>query len=278
MRYLRVESVSELLDALSEDGAVVLAGGTDLWVKLRAGLISPDLLVDITDLKGLRSVSEVDGHVEIGAATPEEDLLASDEIRERLPLLTEVLRHLGAVQIRNRGTLGGNLVNASPAADGAIPLLLYGAELVLTSPSGDRVLPLDRFLVGPGATALKHGEFLRSIRVPIPERPFVSFFHKVGKRRALTISIASVGALFHVEDGTVRAARIAAGSVAPVPLRLRRVEELVLSAPMNDRTIEEAKRLARDSVSPIDDVRASAEYRRTVVADLVAEALRSVVD
>jgi len=275
VRYVRVASVPDLLEALRDDGAAVLAGGTDLLVKMHAGLLSADLLVDISDLAALRGVSETAGRIEIKAATPAEDLIASELIRERLPMLATVLRRLGSVQIRNRGTLGGNLVNASPAADGAVALLLYDAEVVLTGPSGDRVLPVEEFLVGPGRTSLERGEFVREIRVPAPERTLLGFFHKVGKRRAMTIAIASVGALLEIENGRIREARIAAGSVAPVPLRLRRVEDRLHSADLTDETIEAAKRLAATSVSPIDDVRASAAYRRAVVGDLVARALRS---
>ena len=275
MRYIRVETVPEILDALREDGARLLAGGTDLIVKIRSGLAAPTILIDISDVECLQGISEANGVIEIGAATPEEDLLCSALLRERLPLLTEVLGALGSMQIRNRGTLGGNLVNASPAADGAVPLLLYDAEVLLTSAAGDRTLPVETFLLGPGQTALESGEFVRAIRAPIPDRPFQRFFHKVGKRRALTIAIASVAALIHTEDNRVVEARFAAGSVAPVPLRLRRLEDRLRSAHLDGETLAESAHLAAESVSPISDVRASAEYRSSVVGDLVARALRS---
>ena len=275
MRYVRVDSVDAMLEALGEDGATLLAGGTDLVVKMRAGLVAPDLLVDISDLNALRGVSENGPTIEIGAATPEEDLLASSIVQEHLPLLAQVLAVLGSVQIRHRGTLGGNLVNASPAADSAVPLLLYNAEVVLTGRTGDRVLPVNAFLLGPGKTALAPGEFVRAVRIPRPERGFLSFFHKVGKRRALTISIASVGALVCAEGSRIVEARIAAGSIAPVPLRLRSVETLVRGVDVTERLIEAARRAAIAAVSPISDIRASADYRREVTGGLVARALRT---
>ena len=275
MRYLRVGNVEELLVSLREDRAVILAGGTDLLVKIRSGLVAPEILVDISDLETLRGISDVDGVIEVGAVTPEEDLLSSRILRDRLPLLARVLEVLGSVQIRNRGTLGGNLVNASPAADSAVPLLLYDGDVVLRSEDGERTLPVESFFLGPGRTALRPGEFVRTLRVPVPERPFIPFFHKIGKRRALTIAIASVGALLHVESGRVVEARFAAGSVAPVPLRLRQVEKHLRDASLSEETIDEARRIAMESVFPIDDVRASAEYRRAVVGELVARALRS---
>lgn len=275
MRYLRVGGITELLEGLREDGSAILAGGTDLLVKMRSGLVSPKLLLDISDLESLQGVSADDGVLEIGAAAREEDLIASQMLGDRLPLLQRALRSLGSVQIRNRGTLGGNLVNASPAADTAIPLLLYDAAVVLQSLARERVLPVEEFLLGPGKTALEPGEFVRALRIPLPDRPFATFFHKVGKRQALTIAIASVGALLDVDGGTVREIRLAAGSVAPVPMRLRRAEEFLRSIELTEAAIDEAKRIAADSVSPIDDIRASAEYRRAVVGDLVARALRS---
>jgi len=277
VRYVRVDSIPEILNALCEDGARLLAGGTDLIVKMRSGLAAPTVLIDISDVECLRGVSETDGVVEIGAATPEEDLLASALLRERLPLLAKVLGALGSVQIRNRGTLGGNLVNASPAADGAVPLLLYDAEVLLTSRNGDRVLSVESFLRGPGQTALEEFEFVRAVRLPIPDRPFQPFFHKVGRRRALTIAIASVGALIHIEDNRVMETRFAAGSVAPVPLRLRRLEDRLRGAPLSESMLAECAPLAAESVSPISDVRASAEYRRAVVGGLVMRALRSTL-
>ena len=275
MRFVRVKSLSEALEHLQHDGAQPLAGGTDLIVKMRSGLLSPTLLVDIADVEALRGVTEEEGVIEIGAATPEEDLLASPVLRRHLPLLTMALRVLGSVQIRTRGTLGGNLVNASPAADSAIPLLLYDAEVRLVGADGERALPVERLLLGPGKVDLRPGELVRALRVPLPSEQFTPFFHKVGKRRALTIAIASVGGLVRLDAGSVIEARFAAGSVAPVPVRLRSVEEALRGAPIDDATIGNAEEIAKDSVSPITDVRATADYRRNVVGELTARALRA---
>ena len=158
MRYRRVADEAELLAALAEPGSAILAGGTDLLVKMRGGLIRPEVLVDVARVPSLRGIRPGGSAIEIGAAVPESEVLASPDVRERLPLLAEAVRCLGSVQIRNRGTLGGNLANASPAADSAVPLLLYDAELDLVGPSGERSVPLERFLLGPGATALAPGD------------------------------------------------------------------------------------------------------------------------
>lgn len=274
MRYQRVSDEAELLAALTEPAAAILSGGTDLLVKLRSGIVSPELLIDVGRIPTLLGIRRSDSAIEIGAAVPESEILSAPVVRNTLPLLATALRTLGSIQIRNRGTLGGNLVNASPAADSAIPLLLYEAELDLVGPDGQRTVPLDGFFAGPGTTALDRREFVRSVRIPIPAVEYRTFYHKVGKRRALTIAIASLGALLRVEDGRVDETRFAAGSVAPTPVRLRAVEERLQDAELTEDVIEEARRLAISGVSPISDVRATATYRSEVIGDLVARALR----
>ena len=276
-QYLKVNSTEELLAHLGQPGAMILCGGTDLLVKMRSGFVSPTLLLDISELASLREIRKTDGRIEIGAVVTESELLASDVIKEYLPLLSIVLSKLGAVQIRNRGTLGGNVVNASPAADSAIPLLLYEAEVILERSQGERRLPLETFFLGPGKTALAKGEFLRALSIPVPNVQFTPFFHKVGRRRALTIAIASLGALLRVQDKEIEEIRLAAGSVAPTPLRLRQVETRLNGERLTESLIAEARDLAAHSVFPIDDIRASADYRRAVIGDLLARFLEEAM-
>ena len=275
MRYRSVADEAELLALLKEPGAAILSGGTDLLVKIRSGLANPDLLLDVGRIPTLQGIRRTETAIEIGATVTESEILASPVVSEAFPALEAALRQLGSIQIRNRGTLAGNLVNASPAADSAVPLLLYDAEIELVGRHGERILPVEGFLLGPGRTALESGEFVRTIRIPIPESGLRAFYHKVGKRRALTIAIASLGTLVRVVDGRIVDARFAAGSVAPTPVRLRAVEEYVRGPALTEASIEEAARLAAQAVSPISDVRASAEYRSEVIAELVARALRA---
>jgi CO/xanthine dehydrogenase FAD-binding subunit len=274
VRYQRVGDEAELTAALSDPTAAILSGGTDLLVKIRGRLASPDLLIDVSRVPTLHGIRRIDSAIEVGAAVPENEILASPIVRDALPLLDTALRTLGSIQIRNRGTLGGNLVNASPAADGAIPLLLYDAELDLVGSEGQRTVAVDGFFLGPGRAALGRGEFVRTVRIPIPEAEHRAFYHKVGKRRALTIAIASLGALIRVERGHIAEARFAAGSVAPTPVRLRAVEDRLQGSPLTEDLIEEARFLAMGGISPITDIRATAEYRFEVIGDLVARALR----
>ncbi len=272
--YVKIKEVSELLAHIEEPGARILCGGTDLVVKMRSGTIDPQVLLDISDTQALRGIRKVDGRIEIRAATTVSEIIADPAVLEKLPLLSTVLRTLGSTQIRNRATLGGNLVNASPAADSAIPLLLYGAEVIVTSAERERRIPVEEFLMAPGKTALANGEFVQGVSIPIPSVKFSPFFHKVGRRKAMIIAIASLGALMNVEDDKIHDIRLAAGSVAPRPIRLHKLEDDLRGQEITPQLIEQAKEAATTAVSPIDDVRASAEYRREVIGELVARVLR----
>ena len=277
MRFQRVTSERELLDGLSRPETAIVCGGTDLLVKMRAGVVRPQMLLDVAHLDSMHGISLHDGVLDIGAATPEAELLRSPVVADRAPLLTAALRSLGSVQIRNRGSLGGNLVNASPAADSAVPLLLYDAKLQIVGQDAERWIPLEEFFTGPGHTVLPTGAFVRTIRLSLDAPPARTYYHKVGRRNAMTIAIASVGVLASVTDGRMMELRVAAGSVAPTPIRLRAVEDALRGATLDPATFERARRLASENVHPISDVRASADYRVRVVGDLLARALASFV-
>ena len=275
--YVKIKTVQDLIDRIEGQNVRILCGGTDLVVKMRAGAIDPQVLLDISDTEDLRGISEEKDAVTIGAATTVSEIIADPVIAEKLPLLQTVLRTLGSTQIRNRATLGGNLVNASPAADSAIPLLLYQALVNISGVRGDRVVEIEDFLIAPGKTALESDEFVRSVSIPIPQAAFKPFFHKVGRRKAMIIAIASLGALVSVKDDKIDEIRLAAGSVAPRPIRLHALEDNLAGKAITADIIEQAKLAAVHAVSPIDDVRASADYRREVIGELVARVLRDAV-
>ena len=272
-QYVRIRSIQELFHYLQDPGAVILCGGTDLVVKIRAGLLSPRTLLDISDLDRLREIRQERGCIEIGAAATFSQIMGETLICEQIPILGMALRELGSTQIRNRGTIGGNLVNASPAADSAIPLLLLNAEAIIASSKGERCVQLEDFLRGPGKTVLKEGEFLSRIRLPIPHSNLSPFFHKVGRRKALTIAIASLGALLRMKNGAIDEIRLVAGSVAPVPLRLHRVETLFANRRLTPQLIKQAQEIVSQCISPITDLRATAGYRHQVIGDLLARLL-----
>ncbi len=275
VRFQRIAHEQELLDALSRPETAILCGGTDLLIKMRAGSVRPQTLLDVTHLDSMHGISLHDGVLDIGAATPEADILRSSAVAEHAPLLTSALRSLGSVQIRNRGSLGGNLVNASPAADSAVPLLLYDAQLQIVEQGAERWIPVEGFITAPGRTALPPGAFVRTVRLPLRTGSMRTFYHKVGRRNALTIAIASVGVLADISGDRIPELRVAAGSVAPTPIRLRAVEDALAGATLDATTLERARVLACENVHPISDVRASADYRVRVVGDLLVRALAS---
>ena len=280
LEFVKAVTLDTAVDALSEPGAVALCGGTDLMVKLRGGALICKTLVDISDVADLREIRMTSDRLILGAAVPESEILASEEICSRLPLLALALKALGSSQIRNRGTLGGNLANASPAADGVLALLTYDARVRMVSPQGDRSLPVERLLEGPGRTALQQGEVIRSIEIDLDRIPETSrsFFHKVGRRKAMTIAVASLGGWAVVEEGRIHGIALAVGSVAPTPLRLRSVEERLVGRSVGKATADAARAMVCEQVSPIDDVRGTGEYRRRVVGDLAAQFIMELGD
>ncbi|MDP3428668.1 MAG: xanthine dehydrogenase family protein subunit M [Humidesulfovibrio sp.] len=284
MNLLFPRDLPGLLTALAEPGARVLAGGTDLLVRLRSLPPSgpdsgpdsaPATLVSLDRLAALRGVEEEGGGtlhrvLRLGAATTHAELLAHPLIRARLPVLAQALADLGSPPIRNMGTLGGNLCTASPAGDTLPPLLVLGAEVELASRSGARRLPLHRFLLGPGRTALEPGEALVAVHVPVPGVAVRQHFEKVGRRDALAVAVVSLAALVRTgRGGTIAEARLAWGSVGPTVWRCPEAEAALVGRRLSLTALAKAASIVRSQVQPIDDVRASAAYRREVAGNLL---------
>jgi len=264
----RPESLDAALALLQGGRAVALGGGTDLYPALRDGPPPPDM-VDLTRIEGLRGISRSETGWRIGGATT-----WTQVIKAELPPLFDGLkaaaREVGSVQIQNAGTVAGNLCNASPAADGVPALLALDAQVELAAPSGARRMPLSDFITGPRATTLAPGEILTALF--IPEAAGRGAFLKLGARRYLVISIAMVSAVVEMEGDTLKNARLAVGACSPVARRLPALE-----ATLAGQTITQAGQAALTydypELSPIDDVRARAGYRREAVATLVARAI-----
>ncbi|WP_022661543.1 FAD binding domain-containing protein [Paucidesulfovibrio longus] len=265
-------SLSQLWPLLAEPEAKAMAGGTDLLVRRRARSESGPIccLERIPELRGVEIVADAQGEaLRIGAATPLTALLDEEAVSARLPLLHQALRQLGSPLIRNQASLGGNLCTASPAGDGLPPLLALDAVLELASERETRTLATEEFLLGPGRTALKQGEIVLAVRIPLPPEGTLQRFEKVGKRRSLAIAVASLAACLRLENGLVAEARLAFGSVAPTAMRCRAAEAELAGRPLGRETLAAAARRVREAVRPISDVRASAEYRREVAGNLV---------
>jgi len=270
MRPLPVVKPKDLSEALRyvREGGKPLAGGTDLLVAVRKGTESPNLLVYVGELPELRVLREEREGLEVGAALTHAELLAHPAT-ERFPILRSVLQTIGSPAIRAMGTLGGNIVTASPAGDSLVALYLLEARVRLVSEEGERELPIWEFIVGPRKTALRPGELVRSVFLPWLSGEPRSFFRKVGRRRALIIAIASLGALVWVRDGRVERARLALGSVAPTVIRPKEVEEALVGRPVSPEAWEDLVPRLSAATHPISDLRASADYRRKVAGRLL---------
>lgn len=271
-QYVQPQTLSEACAlALDRPNARFIAGGTDLLVQIKKRRHQPATLISLRGIDELRRI-EVNGRVRIGAMTPISDLLAEPTVRAQFPVLAEALRWLGSPQIRNVATLGGNLGNASPAADSAPPLLAYSARLELRSAKGQRELPLDQFFQGPGQTALAPGELISAILLDRPVPGSSGAFVRQG-RVTMDLAIANLALLLELRDGVCRSARIAVGAVAPTPRRLTTVEQLLAGTRLTADVVARAQQRAAADVAPIDDVRASADYRRQLVSVFVQRAI-----
>jgi xanthine dehydrogenase FAD-binding subunit len=250
--------------------AVVYAGGTDLLVKRRLGLADSSTLICLERLDTLKGVEDLGEEVWIGAATTHSDLLGHSLIRIHFPILTQALQALGSPLIRQMGTLGGNVVSASPAGDTLPPLYVLGAEVELQTLSQKRRISITDFIQGPGQTVLSGGEILSGVYIRKQPEFTIHHFEKVGRRRALAIALVSLAAIMEIgSDGLIRKARLAWGSMGPTVVTYPAAEELLPGNPLCFEVLEKAASQIRAMVSPIDDVRASAEYRRQVAGNLL---------
>ena len=273
---LTPKTLPEALGLLAADGSriVAVSGGTNLIADMRSGRHRPETLMDISRLGELRGIRREDGHLVMGANTSLAEMLTDPLIARYAPVLRQAAAVFANPLIRNRATVGGNLVDASPAADCAPPLLALNSEVELISQNGRRFLPLSAFLVGVRKTLLQPDELLASVRWPIPPAHSFGAFVKLGLRKADAIAVVSVAVMVErAEDGRCRQARIALGAVAPRPIRAPAAEERLRGEMLSPANIQDAARLAAEAASPIDDIRGSAAYRRRMVAVFVRRLL-----
>lgn len=271
--YRHARSLLQAATLLAENPeARALAGGTDLLVDLRERRQTPRLLVDISELEGLRGISARDGTVSIGGGVTVGELLASPLVAERAPALRQAARDFADFLTRNKATLGGNVANASPGADLVVPLLALDARLVLAGPAGERTVALDAVLLGPRRTALGPGELIRAVEVPAAGGR--QSFYKLGLKRGGAIAVVSVATRIELDGGgRCREAAIALGAVAARPFRATEAEAALRGEPLTADRIARAAEQAAAAARPITDVRGSAEYRRAMVRALVARGL-----
>ena len=267
-----LEELWRLLD--SEPDALVYAGGTDLLVQIRYDDVPVPPLICLERIGEIRGIRREGDLIRIGAASTHAELLLDPDIPAYLPVLASALKTLGSPPIRNMGTIGGNVCTASPAGDTLPALYVLDAEVTLLTKNGTRRMALRDFICGPGETVLAKGEIVATVDVPIAEGFSIHHFEKVGQRKSLACAIASMAALIRLSpSGIVEEARLAWGSVAPTVFRSPLVEAALIGKPLAQMVLEEAAAQVREAVSPIDDVRASAAYRRKVAGNLVLRLL-----
>ena len=268
-------SLADALELLAREPGVwtPLAGGTDLMVLFNAGRLKATHLLDISALADLRGIQEQPEGLSLGALTTYTELRETPAVHRHFPNLVKSARATGALAIQNRGTLGGNIANASPAADTPPSLLAYGAELELASCRGLRRVAYDAFHLGYKQLDLAQDELLVRIRVPRPSGRTFHFFRKVGTRQAQAIAKVCAAAFGRIEAGVLAEFRVGLGAVAPQPVRARRVEQVLLGARLGALPIAEAREALAADMSPIDDIRASAHYRSVVAANVLGQML-----
>ena len=263
--------------ALAESSGQILSGGTDFFPAL-GDRAAPDRVVDISDLTGIKGIAVEAAHIRIGGLTTWSEVIATP-LPRCFDALKSAAREIGGIQIQNRGTVAGNLCNASPAADGVPPLLALDAEVELVSASGTRLLPLAQFIVGNRKTLRRPDEILANILIPRTIEDAASVFLKLGARRYLVISIAMVAAVIKKDDaGGVAEARVAVGSCSVVARRLTALEQALVGAPARSGLGAMVLPEHLAPLSPIDDVRATAAYRNDAALTLIRRALDACLE
>jgi len=272
--YLEPKTIEEAIVQLNtyRDKAKVIAGGTDLIVRMKTDRVHPEYLINIAGIPALRYLIDDKG-LRIGALTPFQELEKWTLLREKYTALFEAARSVSRTQIKNMGTVGGNLCNASPAADSAPPLLVLGGRVKLVEGGRERVVPLEDFYVGPGKTVLSPKELLVEVQLPEPGEGTGSAFLKV-VRVAADPAKLNVAVAIEREKDLCRDCRIALGSVAPKPFRTIEAEEILKGKRLTPDLIEKTSQRASEETQPITDIRSTVEYRREVTKVIVRDALK----
>ncbi len=259
--------------------AKIIAGGTDLVVQMKHKEVLPKHIINIRGISGQDYIirDEKEG-LRIGALATIRSIEVSPVVREKFNILARAASMLGTWQVRNRGTIAGNLCNAAPSAETAPPLIVLGAKAKIMGADGERTVPIENFFIGPGQTILKPGEILTEIQVPnlLPRSGGIYIKHTL--RKALDLAIVGVAALVTMDGDILSDVKIALGAVAPTPVRATRAEDVLRGNKINDDLLQKAAQTAFNQCSPIDDVRSSAEYRCKMIEVLVPRAIKQAVE
>jgi len=275
-KYFKPRSLEEIWELKEkEPDARFIAGGTDLLISIKNGEIHPPAMISLRSIPELATI-DVNGGARIGALVTISDLIQHRALFDIFPLLVEAAIRLGSVQIRNVATIGGNLCNCSPCADMALPLLVLGAKVKLQSKKDTRIVPLHEFFTGPGESCLAPNEIMTEILLNPPSKDAKTIFLKKGRVK-MDLAVVSLAVLLEMEGEKCHKVRLAAGSVAPIPFRLKKVEELLEGSIITKELVAKAQQVAAESISPISDIRATEEYRRKIMSVYLKRALESLL-
>jgi len=274
-------TIAEALDQISHYGnkGKVIAGGTDLLVSMKKRETIPEHLINLKEIEALKGITydETEG-IKIGALTTIGDIERAEVVREKFPPLWDAVKVMAAQQVRNLGTIGGNLCSASPSADTAPPLMALGASLKLTRVLHERVVPVEDFYKGPGESVLKPEEILTEILIPnLPDNSGGAYI-KLMRRNAMDLALVGVAAWLRLDGKTCIEARIALGAVAPTPIRAHTTESVLTHKDVDEDLIEEAGKKASQEAKPIDDIRASKAYRKEMIKVLTKRAIKKACE
>lgn len=274
--YEKASSINEAIDIFSakKDRSAYMAGGTDLLIQIKKGKKRPEFVIDLKGIKEMDGILLDGDSIIIGALTPIRTIECSPIIKENIPLLAQGAEKLGSIQVRNKATIGGNLCNASPAADTASPLLALDAKAVIHGSLGSKEVDIKDFFCGPGLTILNDGEILRHLVIPKGSNFQGFIYYKLSTRRAMDLSFVGVSVLLEIDEiYRINKARIALSAVAPTPFRALSAERILEGEILSERLARESSELASRSSEPITDLRASSEYRREIVKELCYQGL-----
>ena len=278
--YFAPQKIEEALEILSRYGREIkiIAGGTDLLVQYYDRLYEINSWLDLKNISGLKKIRINKNQMEIGAMVTHTQIEKSEDIKKYFPVLSQAAADIGSPQIRNRGTIGGNIVNASPAGDLLAPLMAYDAQFRLLSIQGEKIVPAEEFFIGPKKTILEPTQLLSRIILPLPSEKTYGCWIKIGKRKALIIATITLALVVEMaeDNKTVKDVRTCLGSVAPTPIEIKEIREKMIGKKFNQLDFNQLGQIVEDKISPIDDIRGTREYRKDVAKEIMINALEEI--
>jgi len=276
-QYFAPQKIEETLEILSKYGEEIkiIAGGTDLLIQYYDRLYEVGSWLDLKNIEELKEIKIYQNQMEIGTMVTHTQLEKSEDIKKYFPILSQAAADIGSPQIRNRGTVGGNVVNASPAGDLLAPLMAYKAKFKLLSGKKETLVVAEKFFLGPKKTILRPEQLLVQIILPLPKKKTYGCWIKIGKRKALIIATITLALVVEMaeDNKTVKDVRTCLGSVAPTPIEIKEIKKKMIGKDFNQLDFAELGQIVEDKISPIDDIRGTREYRKNVAKNIMINAL-----